>query len=91
MAVGQAKAVDWSLLSAPLAERILRHAFQDSSRALTQWLSMSLVCKCDLARYPTRCCAMIQDLLLFVSKSSDSLSNSRTSTLRGCRSLLREQ
>ena len=36
MAFRQSKDIDWSSLPAPLAERILRQAFQDSSRALIQ-------------------------------------------------------
>ncbi len=40
---------DWSRLPAPLAERILQLAFQDSRRALPQWLCMSLVSRYDLA------------------------------------------
>ena len=40
--------VNWKSLPAPLAERIMRQAFHTSSSALTQWLSMSLVSKCDL-------------------------------------------
>ena len=41
---------DWSRLPAPLAECILQLAFQDSSRALPQWLCMSLVSRYDQAR-----------------------------------------
>ena len=44
----QPKDADWSSLPAPLAKRILRQAFQSSSRSLASWLRLSLVCKCDL-------------------------------------------
>ena len=35
----------WSCLPAPLVERVMQLAFQDSSRAFRQWLCMSLVCR----------------------------------------------
>ncbi len=51
----------WSDLPAPLAERILRQAFQDSSRSLLQRLRMSLVCKYGFGpRAPLQPCVQLQ-------------------------------
>lgn len=40
---------DWSCLPEPVTANILRQAFHDSGTTLLQWLSISLVCKCDLS------------------------------------------
>jgi len=43
----QPRHASWSCLPAPLVERIVRQAFQDSGRAVLQWLRLSLVCRCE--------------------------------------------
>ena len=45
--MGQPRPASWSSLPAPLAERILSQAFQDSDRTVPLWLRLSLVCRCD--------------------------------------------
>ena len=67
MGFRQTEQVGWSCLPALLAERILHLAFRDSSRAFSQWLCMSLVCRCDVRhtaamqtpRVRSNCCYVV--------------------------------
>ena len=57
--MGQPRHASWSSLPAPLAERIVRQAFENSGRAVLQWLRLSLVCRCE---YRQRADAQITQL-----------------------------